>query len=116
MNIKLPCKIGDIVYTIERDDCPCEVCEHGEEANFNIIKCYHLKKGYECPQPTFSIEKHICEGFEIRADKDGNIIVSNPGEQGHEGLEYFSGCNDKVYFSYKDAEQELLKIKRNQKD
>lgn len=111
-NIKLPCEIGDIVYTINRDDCPCEICEHGKEANYNIIKCSQLKKWYKCPEGIFSIEKHICEGFEIKGDKNGNIIISNPGEWGCEGLEYFSGYNEKVYFSYEDAENELQEIKR----
>lgn len=114
ISITLPCKIGDAVYTIERDDCPCEICEHGQEANFNIMKCYRLKKEYKCPQPIFSIENHICEGFEISGDEDGNFVISKPGEWGYEGLECFYGCNDKVYFSYKAAEFALKEIIKEQ--
>lgn len=30
ISIKLPCNIGDTIYTIERNDCPCELCKKGE--------------------------------------------------------------------------------------
>lgn len=90
ISIKLPCNIGDTIYTIERNDCPCELCKYGEEMNYSVSKCYESKKEYECPQAVFLIEKHICEG-----------------------LECFYGCNDKVYFSYEDAESALEEIKRN---
>jgi hypothetical protein len=113
INISLPCNIGDTVYTIYRDDCPCNLCKHGIEANFNPIKCSKLNKEYECPSPHFSMEKHICEGFEISGDKDGNIVISNPGEWGSEGLEKFYGYNNKVYYSYEDAESALRKIRKN---
>lgn len=113
ISIKLPCNIGDTIYTIERNDCPCELCKYGEEMNYSVSKCYESKKEYECPQAVFFIEKHICEGFEISGDKDGNFVISNPGEWGCEGLECFYGCNDKVYFSYEDAESALEEIKRN---
>lgn len=64
-SIKLSCNIGDTVYTIERDDCPCELCDYGAEMNYSALRCYDSKKEYECPQAVFSIEKHICEDFDI---------------------------------------------------
>ncbi|MBD7914529.1 hypothetical protein H9660_05170 [Clostridium sp. Sa3CUN1] len=110
-NISLPCDIGDIVYTIYCDDCPCDLCEYGMEADFNPIKCSQLSNEYECPTPHYSIEKHICEGFEISKGEYGEIIISNPGEWGPEGLEQFYGYDNKVYYSYEDAENELRRIR-----
>lgn len=48
ISIKLPCNIGDTIYTIERNDCPCELCKYGEEMNYSVSKCYESKKEYEC--------------------------------------------------------------------
>jgi len=62
--IVLPCKVGDTVYTIEKNISPCEKCEHGEEVNYNPTKCL-LFQDYECPPPEHYIESHAVEGFEI---------------------------------------------------
>lgn len=114
ITISLPCDIGDTVYTIYRDDCPCDLCEHGVEVYCSPIKCSQLNNDYECPPAHYSIEKHVCEGFEISKGKCGNIIVSNPGEWGPEGLEKFYGYDNKVYYSYEEAELELRKIREQQ--
>jgi hypothetical protein len=109
-DIKLPCNIGDRVYTIFRDGCPCENCIHGEEANYNSIVCYDNNPDYDCPSPKFSIETNNCEGFEISGDENNNPIISLPGELGCEGLETFCGCDSKVYYSYKDAKTAMEKL------
>lgn len=111
--VKLPCKIGDTVYTISLDDFSCEACEHGEEVHYNVMECVELKKDCKCPPPHFSIEEHICEGFMISCDKNGTPVVSRPGEWGCEGLEQFCGCDDKVYYSYEDAQNALKKLKKS---
>jgi hypothetical protein len=63
--ITLPCKVGDTVYTIEKDNSPCEKCEHGEEVGYNVSACLLSHRDYECPSPEYYIEDHKVEGFEI---------------------------------------------------
>jgi hypothetical protein len=108
----LPCRPGDRVYTISRTDCPCEICIHGKEVGYSALDCVRQHKDYECPPPQYTIQIHICEGFEIHGDADGNPIVSNPGEWGYEGLEQFNGCDGNIYYDY-EAVKEAVETLRN---
>ena len=109
----LPCKIGDKVYTISRVDCPCEICAHGKEVEYSAIQCSRLYgETYKCPPPQYTINIHVCEGFTIHGDADGNPIVSEPGEWGYEGLERFYGCDGNIYYDY-DVVKEAVEVMRN---
>lgn len=113
----LPCRPGDKVYTIDRDDCPCDICPHGENYDYNSRKCLEddrlLGCYKECPLPRYRIIEHICEGFTIHGDDNGNLIVSKPGEWGYEGLEQFYGCDGKVYYDYEAAKEAVEALKAN---
>lgn len=114
----LPCRPGDKVYTIDRDECPCDICPHGENYDYNSRKCLEddRAKGCfkECPPPRYSIIEHICEGFTISEDADGNPVVSKPGEWGYEGLEQFYGCDGKVYYDYEAAKEAVEALRGNE--
>lgn len=109
----LPCRPGDKVYTIDRDECPCDICPHGEKYDYNSMKCLEDDRSIgcykKCPPPRYRIIEHICEGFTVSGDTDGNPVVSKPGEWGYEGLEQFCGSDGKVYYTYEDA-SEAVKV------
>ncbi len=113
----LPCRPGDKVYTIDRDECPCDICPHGENYDYNSRKCLEDDRSTgcykECPPPRYHIEEHICEGFTVSGDKDGNPVVSGPGEWGYEGLEHFYGYDGKVYYDYEAAREAVETLKTN---
>lgn len=113
----LPCRLGDKVYTIDRDECPCDICPHGENYGYNSLKCLEDDRSIgcykECPPPRYSIIEHICRGFTIGGDEDGNPVVSKPGEWGYEGLEEFYGYDGKVYYDYETAKEAVKALEAN---
>lgn len=99
--IKLPCKVGDTVYTIGVDNAPCENCQHGKEVNFDIMECLINHKQYECPAPEHYIEEKICNGFEVTT---GGIELVE--EWGYDMTHIFE-----PYYFTREAAEEALKPK-----
>jgi hypothetical protein len=64
---------------------------------------------YECPNPAFYIEEHICEAFLIT--KDG---LSKPGLIDYEGFSEFLGYGDKSYLSKNSAIRNAKKYAKAQ--
>ncbi len=103
--VVLPCKLGSTVYTVEEDYFSCEECKHKAEAVYNP----HFKHftcdppaGRHCP---YTVKETIAEGFEIRLDDDGKVIVSKPGTWTWEGLQEVYSDDDKWYTSREEAEK-----------
>ena len=106
--VVLPCK-DDTVYTIEEDYFNCAECRHGDSAYYQAkidrISC-DMNNGVHCP---FYIKEHKVDGFDVKFDVSGDVILSSPGEFGYEGLEQFSGIDGKVYYIREEAEAALKK-------
>lgn len=102
--VVLPCK-NESIYTIEEDYFNCEACEHREKAYFRSnIQRVSCDMDEHCP---WFIKEHICSGFQISFDKNGNAVLSPPGEWGYEGLETFSGIDGKWHLTREEAEAAL---------
>ena len=106
--VVLPCK-DDIVYTIEEDYFNCGECGHGDSAYYQAeidrVSC-DMNNGLHCP---LYVKEHKVDGFEVKFDASGSVVLSSPGEFGYEGLEAFCGVDGKVYYTYKEAEAALKK-------
>lgn len=106
--VVLPCK-DDIVYTIEEDYFNCGECRHGDSAHYqakiNRISC-DMNNGVHCP---FYVKEHKADGFYVKFDSSGSVVLSNPGEFGYEGLEQFCGIDGNVYYTREEAEAALKK-------
>ena len=105
--VRLPCKVGDMVYTIGVAYFDCENCPYGAEAKYNPVVRKALcdrPGGRHCP---YIIEENRCEGFEIRENS-----ASDPGEWGYERLETFFSVGDfGLYYSREAAEAALAERK-----
>ena len=102
----LPCKLGEIVYTIKEDYFNCEECTYKNEAHWNskiARRSCDMDNHDHCP---LKIEEHVVKGFEVSGDSAG-ICISAPGEWGYEGLEHFSGYDGKWYRTREEAEAAL---------
>lgn len=102
--VVLPCKDAT-VYTIKEDYFNCDGCEYKDNAHYQpeIRRTSCDMEDVHCP---LYIEEHAVEGFEI-SFKDGNAVLSNPGQWGYEGLEHFLGIDDKWYLTREAAEAAL---------
>jgi hypothetical protein len=100
--VLMPCKVGDMVYTIKENYFDCENCPHGDEAEYDPelhqISCSQNRR---CP---LTIEEHIVEGFNI--SKSG---LSDPGEWGYEGIEIFRGVDGEWHLTRAEAEAAIAK-------
>lgn len=118
--VRLPCRVGGTVYTVDQDYFPCATCK--EMGRTNIVKCYRLNSTrpytdapYECPV-VYEINARICNGFTVSAGKDGNPEASLAGEWGYEGLEKFSGIDGKQYYAREEAEQAAKEAAQKEAD
>lgn len=106
--VVLPCKNGT-VYTIKEDYFNCDKCRHGYSAYYQAkidrISC-DMNNGEHCP---LYVKEHEVDGFEVKFDAFGAVILSSPGEFGYEGLEQFSGIDGMVYYTREEAESALKK-------
>ncbi|PWL71022.1 MAG: hypothetical protein DBY27_03090 [Clostridiaceae bacterium] len=98
-----PCKVGDMVYTINADPFHCDTCPYGAEAKYDHkygrVKC-DFPDGRHCP---YVIREHECKGFWVR--KDGAII---PGERDCGLLDiFYSDKGFSLYYSREEAEAAL---------
>lgn len=107
--VRLPCKIGNTVYTLRENYFDCPNCVHKAHASFhkNIQRFVCDKENWHCP---LSIKEHVVEGFYVSQGEAGNVDVSGPGEWGYEGLETFSGFDGKWYRTREDAEARLAEL------
>lgn len=107
--VRLPCKVGDMVYTIKEDYFNCESCPYGKEAKYDPIQgnpSCDFPEGRHC---SYIIKQNRCEGFEV-----GEKGAGNPGEWGYEGLEEFYSVADfGLYYSREAAEAALAARKEN---
>lgn len=107
--VVLPCK-DDTVYTIEEDYFNCGECKHGDSAYYNDkidrISC-DMNNDSHCP---LYVKEHKVDGFEVKFDESGGVVLSSPGEFGYEGLEQFCGIDGKVYYNHEEAEAALKKM------
>jgi hypothetical protein len=84
--VKLPCKVGDTVYTISKNDCPCEKCSRGEEVGYDSMVCLGKYGNGGCPPPTYEIQDHVVQGYNYCGRP---LELKDAGEWGCEGLEHF---------------------------
>ena len=104
--VRLPCQIGDVVYTIKERYFDCGECRYSDESKYDakIDRYCCDMEDRRCP---LEIQERIVRGFDI-----GENGVSDPGEWGYEGLEYFSGADGKWHLTREAAEQACAALER----
>lgn len=103
--VDLPVRLGSPVYTVIEDYFACEKCKHKNEASYDSVlrqlTC-NPPKGRHCP---YIVKETLVEGFEIRQDDSGNVVLSNPGTWTWEGLQEVYSDADIWYTSREEAEK-----------
>lgn len=90
--VELPYALGGTVYTLEKIECG------------NYCDCWVDDLGCNGARPCpLRPVGHKVEGYEVSLTNDGELVLSDPGKWGHEGLETFSGINGVIYNSPEGA-------------